>query len=133
MHSCNTKIYPYPFTVSIIFLLSFSVYCHLPLSLLSLTSFLLIRLLSYLFSSNFISSLSLTKTAVNQPTPTSRALLEKLIVTQLVKKFAAFYETRRFIAVFTEPATGPCAILHMKLVGQLTPGRLHIAKLLLTY
>jgi hypothetical protein len=30
-----------------------------------------------------------------------RALLEKLIVSQLVKKFPAFYRTRRFITVFT--------------------------------
>jgi hypothetical protein len=35
-------------------------------------------------------------------TPWNRALLEKLIVTQLVKKFPALYETRRFIAVFTK-------------------------------
>jgi hypothetical protein len=34
-------------------------------------------------------------------TPWRRVLLEKLIVTQLVKKFAAFCGTRRFIAVFT--------------------------------
>jgi hypothetical protein len=33
-------------------------------------------------------------------TALSRVLLENLIVTQLVKKFAAFYGTRRFIAVF---------------------------------
>jgi hypothetical protein len=34
-------------------------------------------------------------------TPWSRVLLEKLTVTQLVKKFPAFYGTRRFITVFT--------------------------------
>jgi len=34
-------------------------------------------------------------------TPRSRVVLEKLIVTQLVKKFALFYRTRRFITVFT--------------------------------
>jgi hypothetical protein len=34
-------------------------------------------------------------------TPWSRVLLEKLTVTQLVKKFCAFYGTQRFIAVFT--------------------------------
>jgi hypothetical protein len=33
--------------------------------------------------------------------PRSRVLLEKLTVTQLVKKFPAFYGTRRFITVFT--------------------------------
>jgi hypothetical protein len=40
-------------------------------------------------------------------TPCSRVLLEKLIVTQLVKTFPAFYRTRRFITVFTTAATGP--------------------------
>jgi hypothetical protein len=36
-------------------------------------------------------------------TPWSRVLLEKLTVTQLVKKFPAFYGTRKFITVFTGP------------------------------
>jgi hypothetical protein len=36
-------------------------------------------------------------------TPRSRVLLEKLTVTQLVKKFPSFYGTRRFITVFTGP------------------------------
>ena len=34
-------------------------------------------------------------------TPWSRVLLEKLNVVQLVKKFPAFYGTRRFIMAFT--------------------------------
>jgi hypothetical protein len=34
-------------------------------------------------------------------TPWIRVLLEKLTVCQLVKKFPAFYETRRFITAFT--------------------------------
>ena len=34
-------------------------------------------------------------------TPCSRVLLEKLIPSQLVKKFPAFYGTRRFITAFT--------------------------------
>jgi len=34
-------------------------------------------------------------------TPWSRVLLEKLVVTQLVKKYYYFYGTRRFITVFT--------------------------------
>jgi len=34
-------------------------------------------------------------------TPWGRALLEKIIVAQLVKKFPTFYGTRRFIIVFT--------------------------------
>jgi hypothetical protein len=36
-------------------------------------------------------------------TPWSRGLLEKLTVSQLVKKFPAFYGTRRFITAFTRP------------------------------
>jgi hypothetical protein len=43
----------------------------------------------------FISSIHYTMT------PCSRVLLEKLTVTQLVKKFPAFYGTRGFITVFT--------------------------------
>ena len=35
------------------------------------------------------------------PTLWSRVILEKLIVTQLVKHFAAFNGTRRFITAFT--------------------------------
>jgi hypothetical protein len=38
---------------------------------------------------------------INQPTSCSTVLLEKLRVTQPVKKFPSFYGTRRFIAVFT--------------------------------
>jgi hypothetical protein len=34
-------------------------------------------------------------------TPWSRGLLEKTTVSQLVKKFPAFYGTRRFITAFT--------------------------------
>jgi hypothetical protein len=33
--------------------------------------------------------------------PLSRVLFEKIIVTHLVKKFLTFYETRRFIILFT--------------------------------
>jgi len=36
----------------------------------------------------------------NRLTPWSRVLLEKLIIPQLVKKFPAFYVTRRFIILF---------------------------------
>ena len=39
-------------------------------------------------------------------TPYSRVLLENLTVSQLVKKFPAFYGTRRFITAFTS-ATCP--------------------------
>jgi hypothetical protein len=39
--------------------------------------------------------------------PWSRVFLEKLTVAQLVKKYLAFYGTRRFTTVFQEPATGP--------------------------
>jgi hypothetical protein len=40
-------------------------------------------------------------TETNQPTLRSRVLLEKPIITQLVKIFLAFYGTRRFITLFT--------------------------------
>jgi hypothetical protein len=39
--------------------------------------------------------------AKNQLTPWSKVLFEKLTVTQLVKKFPAFYGTQGFITVFT--------------------------------
>jgi hypothetical protein len=46
-------------------------------------------------------------------TPWSTVLLEKLIVAQLIKKFPAFYGTRRFILPCSqEPATGTCPELH---------------------
>jgi len=41
------------------------------------------------------------------PTPWSRILIEKLIVTQLPRKFPAFCETQRFVTVFTT-ARGWC-------------------------
>jgi hypothetical protein len=42
-------------------------------------------------------------------TPWSRVILEKLTGSQLVKKFPAFYGTRRFITVYTEPdQSSPC-------------------------
>jgi hypothetical protein len=37
----------------------------------------------------------------NSLIPWSRALLEKLLVTQLVKEFLAFYVTRKFITLVT--------------------------------
>jgi len=40
-------------------------------------------------------------------TPFSEVLLEKLTGSQLIKKFSAFYGTRRFITTFTVPATCP--------------------------
>jgi hypothetical protein len=40
-------------------------------------------------------------TSAASTTPWSIVLLETLIVTQLVKKFSAFYGTRKFITVFT--------------------------------
>jgi len=42
-------------------------------------------------------------------TPCDRIRLEKLTVTQLVKKFPAFYGNRRFITVFTGPCHEPDA------------------------
>ena len=44
-------------------------------------------------------------------TPWSRVLLEKLTTSQLVKKFPAFYGTRRFITAFTS-ARHPVPILN---------------------
>jgi hypothetical protein len=41
-------------------------------------------------------------------TPWSTVSPGKLTVDQLVKKFSIFYGTRKFITVFTEPATGRC-------------------------
>jgi hypothetical protein len=38
---------------------------------------------------------------INKLTPWSRVFLDKLIVTQLIKKLSAFYGSRRFITVFT--------------------------------
>jgi hypothetical protein len=43
----------------------------------------------------------LSNTYHKKLTPWSRVLLEKLTVTQLVKKFPAFYGTPKFIAMFT--------------------------------
>jgi hypothetical protein len=45
---------------------------------------------------------------LNKLTPWSWVLLEKLIVTQPVKKFPTFYGTRWFITVFTTACVGPC-------------------------
>jgi hypothetical protein len=47
-------------------------------------------------------------------TPWSRGLLGKLTVSQLVKKFPAFYGTRRFITAFTRAR-------HLSLLSQLNP------------
>jgi len=59
-------------------------YCHVDTwSRLSSKQHLLTYLLTYLL------------------TPWCRVLLEKLTGSQLVKKFPAFYETRKFIAAFT--------------------------------
>jgi hypothetical protein len=44
----------------------------------------------------------------NEATPWSKVLLEKLVIPQLVKKFAAFYGTRRFITELTEARHWPC-------------------------
>ena len=56
-------------------------------SFVSTKAYLLIYLLTYLFTYLL--------------TPRSRVLLEKLTGVQLVKKFSAFYGTRRFITAFT--------------------------------
>jgi hypothetical protein len=43
-----------------------------------------------------------TAATVHRMSAWCRVLLEKLTVTQLVKKFHAFYATRKFITVFTK-------------------------------
>ena len=48
-----------------------------------------------------ISLLDLSKIYYNLLTPRSRVRLEKLTGSQLLKKFSAFYGTRRFITAFT--------------------------------
>ena len=53
------------------------------------------------FSLNVTHQLSVYAGDIDLPTPCSRVLLEKLTSSQLVKKFPAFYGTRRFITAFT--------------------------------
>jgi hypothetical protein len=45
-----------------------------------------------------------------QPTPHSRVLLEKLLLSQPVKKFLIFYGTRRFITVFSKAHHQPLSL-----------------------
>jgi len=49
----------------------------------------------------YILTYLLTYSLTHSLTPWSRVLLEKLTGFQLVKKFPAFYGTRRFITAFT--------------------------------
>jgi hypothetical protein len=60
-----------------------------------MASYLIIQLCSLYFC-----HFKFPKFLTGQPPPRSR-VLEKLIITQLVKKFPAFYGTRSFITVFT--------------------------------
>jgi hypothetical protein len=61
----------------------------------------LIRAKKTTFNS-FLSSFEWVENTIKTKlTPCSRVLLERLRVTQLVKKFPAFYGNRRFITVFT--------------------------------
>jgi hypothetical protein len=48
--------------------------------------------------------LTVPRTWTDELTKWSRVAIEKLIVSQLVKKFPTFYVTRRFTAVFTRPS-----------------------------
>jgi hypothetical protein len=54
-------------------------------------------------------TMSAVGSSVKLLTPRSRVLVQKLTVTQLVKKFPAFYGTWRFITVFTGPYSEPDA------------------------
>jgi len=45
--------------------------------------------------------LGIGQTNLQELTPWSRVVLERLMVTQLVKKFPISYRTQRFITVFT--------------------------------
>ena len=55
--------------------------------------------LTYLLS--YLLTHTLTQLLTHSLTPCSKVLLEKLTGSQLVKKFPAFYGTRRFITAFT--------------------------------
>jgi hypothetical protein len=48
-----------------------------------------------------VTSIPNRRWGITKLTPWSRGLLEKLTVSQLVKKFPAFYGTQRFITAFT--------------------------------
>ena len=71
-----------------------------------------IHLITYLFIYLFLALL--TYLLIYLPTPCSRVLLEKLTVSQLVKKFPAFYGTRSFITAFTisNPSLSWATLLH---------------------
>jgi hypothetical protein len=62
---------------------------------------------SHVICYEFITKVS---TLLFTPSPWNTAPLEKLIVPQLIKKFFAFYETRRFITVFTRSLSWICRI-----------------------
>jgi hypothetical protein len=68
-----------------------------------LMKIILTRLLTYILNYllTYLLTYSLTHSLTHSPTPWSRVLLEQLTSLQLVKKFPAFYGTRRFIAAFT--------------------------------
>jgi len=68
-----------------------------------LLTYLLNYLLAYLLTDllNYLVTDLLTYLITYLLTPWNRVLLEKLTVSQLVKKFPAFYGTRRFITAFT--------------------------------
>ena len=59
------------------------------------------------FNANINEQYRLTFLIIYLITPWSRVLLETLTGFQLVKKFPAFYGTRRFITAFTRAATYP--------------------------
>jgi len=53
--------------------------------------------------------MTITRYCLGPPylSPWSKVLLEKLVVAQLVKKFAAFIESEGFLLCSREPSSGP--------------------------
>jgi hypothetical protein len=94
-----TYLLTYLRTYLLTYLLSYLLACLLAYLLYYLLAFVLAYLLAYL--PNCLLTYLNTYLLTHSLTPWSRVLLEKLTGVQLVKKFPAFYETRRFITAFT--------------------------------
>ena len=86
---------------SVIYLLIYIVTYSLTYLITYLLSYLVIYLLIYLLT--YLLTYSHTHSLARSLTPWSRVLLKKLTGSQVIKKFPAFYGTRRFITTFTRP------------------------------